>query len=111
MGSYLSVGVPTSELVDANVFLKDENALLAHRILDLEEEIQKLNTNSVKSKELLESFDKKILQSVKIMIDNSDNGSSIISDNIERKIYTNVFSTLISVLKEVMEDTKIIILV
>ena len=109
MGNYFSV--PKSELVDANVFLKDENATLISRVLDLEEEIIKLKSNSGISKESIEAFEKRMQGSVKKMVDdmleNDSVNSAIIPDYIEKKIYTNVFTILIGIMKEILEDTKI----
>ena len=109
MGNIL--GYNKSELAEANVFLKNENATLSARLLDLEEEIKKLKSNSGISTESIEAFEKRMQGSVKKMVDdmleNDSVNSSIIPDYIEKKIYTNVFTILIGIMKEVLEDTKI----
>ena len=109
MGNYFSV--PKSELATANVYLRDTNATLSSHILYLEDEIKKLRSNSGISTESIYQFEKKMQGSVKKMVDdmldNDSVNSSIIPDYIEKKIYTNVFTILIGIMKEVLEDTKI----
>ena len=41
------------------------------------------------------------------MLENENINSSIIPDYVERKIYTNVFTILISIMKEIIDDTSI----
>ena len=41
------------------------------------------------------------------MLKNDSVNSIMIPDYIEKKIYTNVFTILIGIMKEILEDTKI----
>lgn len=109
MGNYFSV--PKSELAEANLFLKDENAILTSKILDLEREIKNLKSNTGISTKSLDYFEKRMQSSVNKLVDdmlkNDNINSLIIPDYIEKKIYINVFTILIGIMKEVLEDTKI----
>lgn len=102
-----------SKLVNTNISLKHENTILSSEILDLKEEIKQLKLNSG-NKESMENFEKKLQESVKKLVDdmleNDSINSTMIPDYIERKIYTNVFTILIGIMKEIIDDTSINIL-
>ena len=67
-----------------------------------------INNNSVKQVEnkLKNSIEKLVSE----MLKNENVNSSYIPDYVEKKIYTNVFTLLIGMMKEVLEDTSINIL-
>ena len=100
-----------NELSSENRILKEENLQLKERLVFLEDEIQKIKTKSNISPESADALEKKLQGSVSKLVDNILKNDSInsvmIPDYIERKIYTNVFTVLISMIKEILEDTNI----
>lgn len=113
MGSLMSH--QKSVLTQENEVLRSENLQLNKRLLILEEEITKIKNNSSKksnlSEESLNALENKMQASVKKLVNdmlkNNSINSSFIPDYIERKLYINIFTVLISMIKEVIEDTSI----
>ena len=100
-----------NEISAENRILREENLKLNERLVFLEDEIQKLKAKSNISPESADALEKKLQGSVSRLVDNileNDGINSVmIPDYIERKIYTNVFTVLISMVKEILEDTNI----
>jgi hypothetical protein len=95
--------------------IKNENVKLNNKVKELESAIElikknsiPINNNSVKQVEnkLKNSIEKLVSE----MLKNENVNSSYIPDYVEKKIYTNVFTLLIGMMKEVLEDTSINIL-
>ena len=117
MGNYQSF---FKENLDNNVLkneihnVKIENILLNKTINKLEKEIKLLQNNSTITSGSMEALESKLHVSVEKLVDkmlaNDNVNSSIIPDYLEKKIYTNVFTIFIGILKEIMEDTNINIL-
>ncbi len=101
-------------LKNENHILKAENALFLKTINKLKEELRLIQNNSSLSDESIKALENKLHISVENLVnnilDNESINSSLIPDFIERKIYTNVFTILISIMKEIIEDTNINIL-
>ena len=101
------------ELNEFNEKLKILNKELNDKIIGLEEEIKKLKSKDKNNADSITNLENKIQLSVNKLVDdmlNNDDINSPIPDFIERKIYTNVFTILIGVMKEVVEDANINVL-
>lgn len=95
--------------------IKNENVKLNKKVKELENAIElikknsiPINNNSVKQVEnkLKNSIEKLVSE----MLKNENVNSSYIPDYVEKKIYTNVFTLLIGMMKEILEDTSINVL-
>jgi hypothetical protein len=104
------MGVFTSNLSQENEDLKIQNAKLIEYIEDLKHKQNIINFASIEQ-ESSNNFERKMEESVKKLVDNmlenNSINSSLIPDYIERKIYENVFTIFIGLLKEVLENTNI----
>lgn len=94
--------------------IPSENNRLKKEILKLNKKIialEKMKNNSGIDSESMDAFEKNMKKSVNIMVDdmlkNDSINSRMIPDYIEKKIYTNIFTVIIGLLKEVLEDTSI----
>ena len=90
-----------------------ENNNLKEEVEALKQTIEELKSNS-ENTESVAQFEQKMQESVKKLVDdmleNDSINSTMIPDYIERKIYTNVFTILIGIMKEIIDDTSINIL-
>ena len=98
-----------SDLASENNNLKQEISALKQKITSLEEVIRKPNTNlnTLSMQALEERLQVSVAKLVDNMLENDNVNSSIIPDYVERKIYTNVFTILIGIMKETIDDTSI----
>ena len=114
----------SNEYVDMNTKLLRENNELKNKTIDMEQQIKNLekiiiemnldSNNDLDNMELDvndNSVEFKLKNSVKNLVDNvlkNDSiNSSLIPDYIERKLYENVFTIFINLLKEMAENTNI----
>jgi len=107
MGNLFSI--TKSDLANENNNLKEEIKALKQKVISLEEVIGKPNANSttVSMQALEERLQVSVAKLVDNMLENDNVNSSIIPDYVERKIYTNVFTILIGIMKETIDDTSI----
>lgn len=93
---------------------EEEIKSLKREIEKLKSDIEILSNNSNKNKnnEIIEeeNFKKSVNEIVEKMMQNNNINNSLIPDYIERQIYENIFTSIISLVKEILETTKISIL-
>lgn len=91
--------------------LKAENARLLKNIQKRDEEITSLKKANLVKKKSADVFERKMKESIKNLVDemleNDKINNSYIPDFIERKLYENVFTVIIGLLKETLENTSI----
>ena len=92
--------------------IKNENVKLNRKVKDLESEIELIKKNSIpidhnSVKQVENKLKGSIEKLVSEMLKNDNVNSSYIPDFVEKKLYTNVFTLLIGMMKEVLEDTSI----
>lgn len=101
-----------SNLLEENEILRIQNDNLVKYIKDLENKLDSIKPirDSLNDKSLYE-FEQRLESSIKKLVDdileNDSVNSSIIPDYIEKKIYNNIFTILIGLLKELLETTVI----
>jgi len=105
-------------LSQENHLLKLKNQDLENQIKILEKKIINMNleTNTIMfddNSEVDEEDDKeiKLKNSIKLLVDdilkNDSINNELIPDYVERKIYENIFNTLIKLMKEILENSSI----
>jgi hypothetical protein len=91
--------------------LKAENSKLLEGIKKKEDELSSLKSAKICKKKSTDVFERRMKESVKSLVDemleNNKINNSYIPDFIERKLYENVFTVIISLLKETLENTSI----
>ena len=109
-------------LLRENKNLKAQNLRLAEYIKDLEIKLDSMNPAASvnfdppinSEKDSLDNFERKLEESVKKMVDkmleNNSINSNFIPDYIERRLYENIFTVIIGLLKEMLENSNINIL-
>jgi len=102
-------------LSETNKKLKTENENLNKKLEFLEQEITTMKTTPGSKPNLnpdsVKALESKLQLSVSKMVDemlkNNSVNSSLIPDYIEKKLYTNVFTILIGIMTEMLEDVSI----
>lgn len=105
-------------LSEENRLLKLKNQDLENQIKILEKKIINMNleSNTIMfddNSEIDEEDDKeiKLKNSIKLLVDdilkNDSINNELIPDYVERKIYENIFNTLIKLMKEILESSSI----
>ena len=112
--SNIEIDFDYDQIFTINKNLEFDNLKLNEIITNLKNDIIQLTSEKeTKQVNINKDFEKKLHESVSKMVDNilkNNDINTIIPDYIERKIYSNIFTILINLLKEVMEDANISIL-
>ena len=113
MGNILS-HIPIENLNnirDENIDLKKKNLELTNKLLKLEEKINNQIDKDISDKKSIDNFEESMRESINSMVDdmlkNDSINSNILPDYIEKKICNNIFTSVVGIVKNVLEDVKI----
>ena len=113
MGNILSY-IPIENLNnirDENIDLKKKNLELTNKLLKLEEKINNQIDKDISDKKSIDNFEESMRESINSMVDdmlkNDSINSNILPDYIEKKICNNIFTSVVGIVKNVLEDVKI----